>query len=287
MSQMAHHGFAAYARETDLLLAEPAFAANLKLLEALLETDPQNAPLLLLAVQGFAGYTYAFVEAHIEEARGHSAPQVALHTRRARHLYQRGMHYGLRLLSQEHGDWLQAPALPLEQLQGLLQRLPQDATPALFWTSFCWGGWLNFERTELEAVTMVSRLQALLTRLLSLDDTYFYGLPHLLQAVLHAGMPAWMGGNPAQAEHHFARATALSQGRLLLVPLLEAQYAAVQTQNRQHFTKLLCTVLAAPETLFPEQGLLNAVAQHRAAQLLRRGDELFLDAGEPCEAVQR
>ncbi len=97
MSQMAHKGFAAYARETDLFLAEPAFAANLKLLEALLETDPHNAPLLLHAVQGFAGYTYAFVEAHIEEARGHSAPQVALHSRRARQLYQRGMQYGWAL----------------------------------------------------------------------------------------------------------------------------------------------------------------------------------------------
>lgn len=287
MSQIAHDGFAAYARETDLPLAEHAFAATLKLLEALLETDPQNAALLLQAAQGFAGYTYAFVEPRIEEARGQSASQVAWHTQRARQLYQRGMQYGLRLLSQKHRDWLQAPSLPPEQLQGLLQRLSQDATPALLWTSFCWGGWLNFERTDLEAVTMMAPLQALVTRLLSLDETHFYGLPHLLQAVLHAGMPAWMGGNPTLAAQHFARATALSQGRLLLVPLLEAQYAAVQTQNRPHFTRLLCSVVEAPERLFPEQGLLNTVAQQRAAMLLRRGDELFFEPGEPCNVSPR
>jgi hypothetical protein len=62
---------------------------------------------------------------------------------------------------------------------------------------------------------------------------------------------------------------------LLLVPLLEAQYYAVQVQDRALFTERLQQVLEAPETLFPEQGLLNAVARHRAAILLRRIDELF------------
>jgi hypothetical protein len=34
--------------------------------------------------------------------------------------------------------------------------------------------------------------------------------------------------------------------------------------------------LEAPETLFPEQGLLNAVAKQRAALLLQRIDDLFI-----------
>ena len=288
ISQITHSGFAVYTRETDLLLAEPGFAAHLKLVEMLLDTDPHNAQLLLQAVQGFAGYTYAFAETHLEEARGASTAPVAWQTRRVAQLYQRGLRYGLQLLSQQHRDWLQAPALPLEQLHRLLQRLDRTAVPALFWTSFCWGGWLNFARTELETVTMLPRLHALLNHLLSLDETYFDGLPHVLQAVAYAGVPAWMGGNPTQAQQHFGRAAALSQGRLLLVPLLEAQYVAVQTQDRRHFTRLLCDVLQRDaETLFPEQALLNTVAQQRAALLLRRGDTLFLEAGEACERGQR
>jgi hypothetical protein len=282
-SQIAESGLAAYARETDTLLAEPALAANIKLLETLLEVDADNPRLLLQVVQALAGYTYAFVETHLEAARGHSAEQVALHTRRAQQLYQRGMGYGFRLLSLlQHADWSQAPAMPLEQFDSLVQRLDQKAVPALFWTSFCWGGWLNLERTELEAVTMWSQLQSVLSRLLRLDETYFYGMPHVLQAVLHSSLPAWMGGNPVQAQHHFARAATLSHGRLLLIPLLEARYAAVQTQDRQRFTERLCTVLRTSETVFPEQALLNTVAKHRAALLLRRGDSLFLEPGQGC-----
>ena len=72
------------------------------------------------------------------------------------------------------------------------------------------------------------------------------------------------------------RAYALSQGRLLLVPLLEAQYYAVQVQDRALFTERLQHILEAPETLFPEQALLNAVARQRAVLLLRHIDELFI-----------
>ena len=276
MGQIAEAGMPAYLREADLGLAEPALAASVKLTEALLETAPDDRRLLLQAVQGVAGYTYAFVETQLEEARGHDIDQVRVHTQRAQRLYQRGLHYGLGLLSRYDPALLQATALPLEALTLHLRRLHREAVPALLWTSFCWGGFLNLERTALETVTALPLFRALLARLLELDETYFYGLPHLVQAVHEASFSAALGGHPAQAQDHFARAYALSQGRLLLVPLLEAQYYAVQVQDRALFAQRLQQVLAAPETLFPEQALLNAVAKRRAALLLRRIDELFV-----------
>src|SRR4030095_13023704 len=231
------------------------------------ETAPDDARLLLQVVQGLAGYTYAFVEVRIEAARGRDPEPVRLQTQRAQLLYQRGLQYGLRLLSQYHPPLLQATALPLETLTMHLRRLDRDAVPALSWTSFCWGGFLNLERTALETVTALPLLQAMLTRLLELDEGYFYGLPHLLQAVHYASFAAPLGGDPVQA---------LSQGRLWLVRLLEAEYYAVQVQDRTLFTERLQQVLEAPETLFPEQALLNAVARHRAALLLRRIEQLFI-----------
>ena len=275
MGYVAETGTPAYLREPDLELAEPALASSVKLTEALLETAPDDPRLLLQVVRGLAGYTYAFVEVRIEAARG-DPEQVRRHTQRAQRLYQRGLQYGLRLLSQYHQPLRQATALPLETLTMHLRRLDRDAVPALLWTSFCWGGFLNLERTALETVTALPLLQAMLTRLLELDEGYFYGLPHLLQAVRYASFPAALGGDPAQAQYHFMRAYALSQGRLLLVPLLEAQYYAVQVQDRTLFTERLQYILDAPETLFPEQALLNAVARHRAVLLQRRIDELFI-----------
>src|SRR5262245_14095554 len=276
MGHIAETGTPAYLQEADLELAEPALAASVKLTEALLETAPDDKRLLLQAVQGVASYTYAFVEARLEEARGHGPDQVRLHAQRAQRLYQRGLQYGLRLLSQYHPALLHAPSLPLEKLTLQLHQLDRDAVPALLWTSFCWGGFLNLERTALETAAALPLFQAMLTRLLELDATYFNGLPHLLQAVHDASFSAALGGNLSRAKEHFGQAYALSKGRLLLVPLLEAQYYAVQVQDRALFVQRLQQVREAPEALFPEQALLNAVAKQRAALLRRRIDELFL-----------
>ena len=108
MGYVAETGMPAYLRETDLELAEPALATSVKLTEALLETAPDDPRLLLQGVQGLAGYTYAFVEVRIEVARGRDPEQVRIHTQRAQRLYQRGLQYGLRLLSQYHPALRQA-----------------------------------------------------------------------------------------------------------------------------------------------------------------------------------
>src|SRR6266516_3213520 len=78
MGYVAETGMAAYLRETDVELAEPALAASVKLTEALLETAPDDTRLLLQVVQGLAGYKYAFVEVQIEAVRGRDAEQVKI-----------------------------------------------------------------------------------------------------------------------------------------------------------------------------------------------------------------
>src|SRR3989442_14073868 len=109
MGFVAETGMPAYLRETDLELAAQALAASVKLTEALLETAPDDTRLLLQAVQGLAGYTYAFVEARLEEGGGHDPDQVRVHAQPAPRLDQRGLQYGLRLRSQNHPAFLHAP----------------------------------------------------------------------------------------------------------------------------------------------------------------------------------
>jgi hypothetical protein len=276
IGRILEDGMPAYARETDLELAESSLGTTVKLLEALLENDPDNPVLLEQTVQALATYTYAFVEVRIEAARGREPERLEQYRHRARRLYRRALQYGLRRLSRYAPAWRQATSLPLDTLEPLVQRLDRQAVPALFWTAFCWGNVLNLERTGLKTAAALPRLQALLTRLLELDETYFYGAPHLLQAVQYASRSPMLGGNPQQARWHFDRARELSQGRLLLVPLFRARYYAVQVQDRKAFTTLLQQIIAAPEGLFPDQAFLNAVAKRWAALFLGQVDKLFV-----------
>ena len=62
--------------------------SNIKLLEGLLKTDPDNRNLLMLTCQGYAGYALGFVEDEEPE--------------RARKLYRRAKQYGIRMLQQSN-----------------------------------------------------------------------------------------------------------------------------------------------------------------------------------------
>lgn len=276
MSDMMAAGQPVYERESDLELATQALAANVKFIEVLLASAPRHPVLLLQAAQGFAVYAYAVAEGQLAETRRDASSHVDVHTRRARDLYSRGLQYGLRLLSREHADWLQATSLAAEGLDKHLRQLSPKAVPALFWTAFCWGGVLNMTRDALDTLTALPRLEGLLMRLVELDETYFYGAPHLLLAVHYASRAPILGGKPAQAKFHFERVAKLSGGKLLLVPLLEAQYYAVQMQDRTHFVSSLQHVLQAPESLLPEQAFLNALAKQRAKLLLARVNDFFV-----------
>ena len=276
MGDMMAAGQRVYERETDLELATQSLGANLKTLELMLELAPRDASLLFHAAQGFGAYAYAVPEGHLAEPQRYTAAEIEAHTRRAQALYRRGLQYGLRLMSREQADWLQASDLDMAVFQERLQQLSPKAAPALYWMAFCWGGALNMARDAIETLSALPRYEALLTRLVELDETYFYGAPHLLLAVYHASRAPMLGGQPATSKFHFERAAALSRGKMLIVPLLEAQYYAVQIQDRAYFIALLEHVLQASETLFPEQAFLNALAKQRAALLLARVNDLFV-----------
>ena len=62
MSGIMDNGFRAYFRESDLDFAREGMAGNLKLLEALVDGDPDNEHLLLLASQGYGSYALGFSE---------------------------------------------------------------------------------------------------------------------------------------------------------------------------------------------------------------------------------
>ncbi len=75
---------AAVMDEEDLRLAEQAIGGDLKLLDGLVRTDPENQKLLLLSCQGYTSYALAFAEDSLD---------------RARFFYRRGQRYGMRALA--------------------------------------------------------------------------------------------------------------------------------------------------------------------------------------------
>jgi hypothetical protein len=246
--------------EEDLQLAASAAASNLKLLEAAVKSDPRNPRLLLLACRGFSGYALAFVPEDEPE--------------RAAAFFARARGYGLRALALDRR--LKAiEGLSAEEIPGLLRKCSKRDVPTLFWTSFAWGFWINLNRDKPAALAQLPKVEAIMGRVLELDETYFYGGPHLFFACLYASRTKLLGGDPERGKAHFDKNLDIHQGRFLLACYLYARYYAIQTQNKELCNSLLNKVLDAPSDLLPEQRLMNQVARQRAQDLLDGIDDYF------------
>jgi hypothetical protein len=260
MGGIMDYGLEAFNEEGDLKLAESALGSNLKLVEALIKGDPENTKLLLMASQGFNAYALAFAEDDSVE--------------RARSFYLRGREYGMRVLMQ-NAAFKEAADKDLTAFQSALGSMSKDDVPALFWTGFGWGSYINITRAEIGAVADLPKVLAMMERVRQLDATFYYGGPYLILGSMEASMPKALGGKPERAKEFFDRATELTAGKFLLTYVYYAKTYAVQIQDQGLFETLLKKVDDASIDILPEARLSNAVAKRKAKLLRERINELF------------
>jgi hypothetical protein len=247
-------------RETDLTLAEAAIPANLKLIEGLINEDPHNTELLANAARGFYGYAFGFVELDDRQ--------------RAESLYRRGFEYGrrgLKVLGVEIDFERATPSEIDEAVAGL----DRKAVPALFWTASCWAKQIDLNRQDPARLAEVSSTERLMHRVLELQPDYYYGGVHIYYGVYYGSRAPVLGGDFARSEQNFARASAVTGGKLLIVDVLQAEYLERQRLNRAAFHRLLTGVLETPLGTFPEMGLANQIARTRARHLLSTEADWF------------
>ena len=247
-------------RETDLELARAAMPANLKLIEGMLLEDPQNEELLLYAAQGFYGYSYGFIEVEDNE--------------RAQQLYRRCYDYAHRALHLA-GLELNPETAAVTDLEAATAKLGMRAVPALFWSASCLAKWIDLDRDDISSVANLASAAILMQRVLELDDSFYYGGPHMFFGVYYGSRSPMFGGNFALSEEHFQRADEINRKKLLMVDLLRAEYLYRQQLNRTAFHDRLQYIVDAPEGLYPEMALVNAIVQQRAGYLLELEDEWF------------
>ena len=247
-------------RETDLALAEAAIPANLKLIEGLINEDPDNVELLANAAQGFYGYAFGFVELADRQ--------------RAEALYARGFEYGKRGLRRLGVDIDFASAVPGD-IDKAVAGLGNKAVPLLFWTASCWAKQIDLNRDDPARLAEVNSTERLMHRVLELQPDYYYGGPYVYYGVFFGSRAPMLGGDFARSEQNFASANAVTQGKLLMVDVLQAEYLERQRLDQQRFRQLLTRVLETPVGSFPEMALANQIARVRANYLLSMESDWF------------
>jgi tetratricopeptide (TPR) repeat protein len=260
MGGIMDYGLESFNEEGDLRLAESALGSNLKLVESLIKGDPENTKLLLMAAQGFNAYALAFAEDDSVE--------------RARVFYLRGRDYALRVLTQ-NPRIKEALGKDVATFQAALQTLSKDDVPALFWTAFGWGSYINITRSDVGAVADLPKVLAMMEFVRQADPTYYHGGPYLILGSIEGTLPQALGGRPEKAKEYFDRALAINGGKFLLTYVYYAKVYAVQKQDQELFQSLLKNVDDAPEDILPEARLSNAIAKKKARLLREHMNDLF------------
>jgi hypothetical protein len=274
-TELAAHSMASYRDEPDYELARVSGYANVKLMEALLRSDPENAELMLGLAQGFAGVAFAFAEEDLDRLRCSAPGAVANERRRLAALYRRGQAYAAAALEADHARAADVLAGSPFALRRYLAGFRGPDLSGLFWYAFNALGAAGAGDDEVETVFELGRVRVIAERLVELDAAYAHGGPLLLLGIIDASLPEHLSVVADRGASSFERARALNDGRFLLAHVEWARTYAVTTRDRDGFDAALADVLSAPPDILPEERLITTVAKRRARSLIGRSESLF------------
>ncbi len=201
------------------------------------------------------------------------------------------MDSGIEAMNSETDLQLARAAMPanLKLMEGMLLEDPDNIdlllyalasagkndVPAIFWSASCLGKWVDMNRDNIAGIAGLSNVATLMQRVIELDETYYHGAAHMFFGVYYGGRAPMLGGDFALAEQHFRRAAEINNDKLLLVDLLQAEYLDRQQLNQEAFHQRLLGILEAPDDLYPQMALINAISKDKAALLLEYEGDWF------------
>ncbi len=253
----------ATSRNGDLKLVRDAMPAFLLQMDGFIEASPNNQVLLINASEAYMGYAFMFVE---EKDR-----------QRAKGLYFKSREYALRSLKQNKTFAAALKQDDLDVFKKSLQTFSKKDVPSLYFATNSWLQWVGMASSDDSSVLNdLPRLEAMIDRVMELDDTFYHGGIHAILGVFYVASPEMFGGRPELAQFQFDEAFDISDSRYLLWKYLYARYYAFATGDRPLFVSTLEDIIAAPDNLLPGENFANSAAKSKARTLLSHVDDYFL-----------
>jgi hypothetical protein len=242
----------------DLATVEAGGPSYLLMIDSLLHGDPNNESLLRSAATLYAAYTGAFVK----------------DTLRAQKLTDKSLRYALRALCVRHPDTCSLREVRFETFANIINEMDRKDVPTLYALGTAWAGWIQAHREDLNAIAEISRVEAIMERVVELDESYQDGSAHLHLGVIATLLPPALGGRPEVGRNHFERAIEISGGNNLMAKVIYARQYARLLFDRELHDRLLREVMEADPNV-PGFVLINNLAQQQAQELLDSAEDYF------------
>lgn len=272
-------GGSVYESDDDIDFVGEALPFSLKLLESLLEVSPGHRAMLQTACQGFATYSYVYIEHEADRVADEDFRRSVEIRERARRMYERARHYGLRGLERSYeGITVQLESDPATAVAVVNRK--RDV-PMLYWNAVALGLAISVSKNDAAMLARIPEVEAMIGRAIVLDETWERGSLYEMNIILAGATPDVPDYDRLQRD--FDRALELSEGNRAGLYVAYAEAVALKHQDRDGFRSLLEMALAIDPDEHVEVRLANLVAQRRARWLLERIDDLILEETGPEE----
>lgn len=277
MTDLVDDGVVAFTRDNDLDLIEKALPANIKLLETLLISRPEDGRLMTLLSQLYGSYAFGFGETRIEESRYQSSPgddkAMDRLRRQVTRYYERGANYALTALEKNARGATDA-FRKVTTISAYLDKLGIKDVAPLFWYGFNLGAWVNYNLDDIRIVSRAHVARQVMERVIELDPGYHHGGAHLFLMAYYGSRSPMMGGDQKRAGDHYQQLKNIAGDDYLLADLVYARFCLYQQQDRRGFVEMMKRIINHPSTA-SDVALYNAIAGRRASIYLAAVNSLF------------
>ena len=260
-----------FARDEDPDLVKGALPFSLKVMETILRETPRDAGLLLNVTKGFTQYAFGFLLADAEDLDDKDKVAAKTTRDRAVRMFMRARGYGIRGLELKRpGFGASLVGDPKKAVAGLTKA----DVPVAFWTGAAWAAALATSR-DFRMIPQIPQFEALLERVLELDEGYDAGAAHNLFITYEMVRLKPTGDRVTHAREHFDRVVALTSGKQAGPYVTYAESVLTVQKNRAEFERMLQVALKIDLEGDPDNRLANVIMQRRARWLMGRVDKLF------------
>jgi len=257
---LANNIAGAIVNQDDPELVRDGAPAYLLLIGGMISDDPKNVPLLIAGSNLYTLYAAVFVDDSVRAAR----------------MAHQARNYANRALCQQVKSSCGLTKIKMAELDPLIAQINLEHIEALYTGAISWALWIQQRSGDWNAIAAIPTVEAMLQRVVTLNERYRGGEAHLYLGILKSLLPPSMGGRPAEGERHFKRALELSEGKNLNVHVEYAQRYARTVFDRKLHDQLLTTAINSDPHV---KGLTlsNVLAQRTAKSLLADSDDYFLE----------
>ncbi len=241
-------------------IAAASIPTFLVMMDSLVLDAPDNPTILSASAALNDAYASAFVEDPI----------------RAQQLTDKSLQHARLAICHEVDEICVYENSDLEQFQEALQEVSDDEIGLLYTYGTSWAGWIQTHRDDWNGLAQVPKVEAVMNRVVELDETYEWGRAHLYLGVINSQLPPTLGGKPEIGRIHFEKAIEISQGNDLIAKVEFARHYARLLFEQELHDQLLNEVITATPAI-AKLNLSNALAKQQAEELLSTSKEYFED----------